>query len=72
MDSNNTMDYALSVLNSQRAEINRYSPVSVEARTQRAYYDGMLTMLNIIVSNGFTENRLVNYNEFTHFHTVKG
>ncbi len=52
-----TLVHALSVLDVQRKYMNEGSPESI-AR-QVAYYDGMLRMLETIVSNAYEDNVFV-------------
>lgn len=51
-----TLVYALQVLDVQ-ADHNRKTPENApEKRIQSAYYDGMRTMLELILSEGYSEN----------------
>ena len=54
MMNKNTLAYALRVLDSQAAHMNDGSQESI-AR-QVAYYDGMRRMLEMIISEAYTDN----------------
>lgn len=62
-----TIDYALHVLDTQRS----YTTVH-DGITQEAYYKGMRTMLELIMTEGYRNgNMSLEYNEVTGEHMIR-
>lgn len=64
---NKTLQYALSVLDTQHNHcMNRLTATE----TQKAYYEGLKTMLDIILSDSYKKKCFVGYSDFANSHYV--
>ena len=52
---NTTLAYALHVLDAQKRNVKKFSSAAQRDR-QQAYYDGMRRMLEIILTDGYTND----------------
>lgn len=64
---NETLQYALSVLDTQ---YNYCMDKSMGTNTQKTYYEGLKTMLDIILSDSYKEKCFVGYSDFASSHCV--
>lgn len=58
-----TLEYALFILNTQREHLNNNDNFITDTGkfAQQAYYQGLRTMLDIIVSEAYTDEHYVDY-----------
>lgn len=64
---NETLQYALSVLDTQ---YHYCMDKSTGTNTQKAYYEGLKTMLDIILSDSYKKKCFVGYSDFASLHYV--
>lgn len=63
--NNNTLHYALKVLNTKKERAEH-----VKNNEEKAYYSGLLAMLNLIISEEFTGNKWVEFNKELNTHKI--
>ena len=63
--NNNTLHYALKVLNTQKEHAEH-----VKTKEQKAYYEGLKGMLNLIISEAYTGNKWVEFDKELNAHKI--
>ena len=63
--NNNTLHYALKVLNVQKEHAEH-----VKTKEQKAYYKGLISMLNLIISEEYTGNKWVEFDKELNAHII--